>query len=105
MLTYAIIYDIIYEKGADIMQPNTSNQYSGKLSLRIPKSLHRELVEEAEKEGVSLNQYALYRLAHYTPTPNYETLQAIWEAEHGIGLSKPYTNVHKMMEDILSGDD
>ncbi len=87
------------------MQPNPSGQYSGKLSLRIPKSLHRELVEAAEREGVSLNQYALYRLAHDTPTPNYETLQAMWEAEHGIGLSKAYTDVHEMLEDILNGDD
>jgi len=37
--------------------------YSGKLVLRIPRSLHRELKKEAEREGVSLNQYMLYKLA------------------------------------------
>ena len=37
--------------------------YSGKLVLRIPRSLHRELKEAAEIEGVSLNQYMLYKLA------------------------------------------
>lgn len=37
--------------------------YSGKLVLRIPRSLHRELKEAAEMEGVSLNQYMLYKLA------------------------------------------
>ena len=38
-------------------------EYSGKLMLRIPKELHRELAEAAKANGVSLNQYALYKLA------------------------------------------
>lgn len=86
------------------MQLN-QDAYNGKISLRIPKSLHRELVEDAALEGVSLNQYALYRLTRSGPVPNAETLQAIYEAEHGIGLSKAYTNVNDMLKDILEGDD
>jgi len=31
--------------------------FSGKFSVRLPKSLHRDLVTRAEQEGVSLNQY------------------------------------------------
>lgn len=38
-------------------------QYSGKISLRVPKSLHKDLTESAKIEGVSLNQYALYKLS------------------------------------------
>lgn len=38
-------------------------EYSGKLVLRIPRSLHKALKEQAEIEGVSLNQYMLYKLA------------------------------------------
>lgn len=38
-------------------------EYSGKLLLRIPKDLHRDLVEAAQRNGVSLNQYAVYKLA------------------------------------------
>lgn len=37
--------------------------YSGKLVLRIPRSLHKQLKEAAMEEGVSLNQYMLYKLA------------------------------------------
>ena len=37
--------------------------YSGKLVLRIPRSLHKHLKEEAQAEGVSLNQYMLYKLS------------------------------------------
>ena len=35
----------------------TEQEYSGRFVLRIPKSLHRRLVEAAQVEGVSLNQY------------------------------------------------
>ena len=38
-------------------------EYSGKLMLRVPKELHKELAEKAAENGVSLNQYALYKLA------------------------------------------
>ena len=39
------------------------DEYSGKISLRVPKSLHRELARGAKKEGISLNQFILYKLA------------------------------------------
>lgn len=38
--------------------------YSGKLVIRLPRSLHKELKEAAAVEGVSLNQYMIYKLAH-----------------------------------------
>ena len=37
--------------------------YSGRLNIRIPKSLHQRLSQEAKSDGVSLNQYILYKLA------------------------------------------
>jgi len=51
------------ENGFPVPSPIDESQYSGKFVLRIPKSLHARLAIEAEKEGVSLNQYALYRLS------------------------------------------
>ena len=51
------------ENGFTVPEPTDENQYSGKFVLRIPKTLHARLAKEAEKEGVSLNQYALYRLS------------------------------------------
>lgn len=38
-------------------------EYSGRLVLRMPRSLHKALKEAAAVEGVSLNQYILYKLA------------------------------------------
>ena len=43
--------------------PGTADKYSGKFIVRLPKTLHQRLAIEAEKEGVSLNQLALYKLA------------------------------------------
>ena len=37
--------------------------YSGRLVLRIPRSLHRALKDAAKVEGVSLNQYMLHKLS------------------------------------------
>ena len=52
------------ENGFSVPDPIDDNQYSGKFVVRIPKSLHARLAMEAEQEGVSLNQYALYRLSN-----------------------------------------
>jgi predicted HicB family RNase H-like nuclease len=38
-------------------------EYSGKISLRVPKTLHHDLVKGAKQEGISLNQFLLYKLA------------------------------------------
>ena len=38
-------------------------EYGSKILLRIPKSLHKRLAAEASMEGVSLNQYILYKLS------------------------------------------
>ena len=40
-----------------------AREYSGSLTLRIPKELHRQLALDAKRNGVSLNQYALYKLS------------------------------------------
>ncbi|MEV2353616.1 toxin-antitoxin system HicB family antitoxin [Paenibacillus larvae] len=51
------------EYGDPIPEPATVDQYSGKFNVRIPKTLHRQLAENAEREGISLNQYVLYKLS------------------------------------------
>lgn len=51
------------EAGFSVPLPFVADKYSGKFVVRLPKSLHNRLAMEAEKEGVSLNQYALYKLS------------------------------------------
>ena len=52
------------EAGFEIPMPVGYEDFSGKFIVRIPKSLHYKLAVEAKQEGVSLNQYALYKLSH-----------------------------------------
>ena len=51
------------EGGFEVPLPVGYDDFSGKFVVRIPKSLHYRLSVEAEQEGVSLNQYALYKLS------------------------------------------
>lgn len=51
------------EDGQTIPEPRPVESYSGKFVVRVPKSLHRELVEAAEREGVSLNAFVNVALA------------------------------------------
>lgn len=51
------------EDGLDIPTPSSLGDYSGQFKLRLPKSLHRDLSEQARVEGISMNQYCLYLLA------------------------------------------
>ena len=52
------------ESGFEVPLPVGYEDFSGKFVVRIPKSLHYKLSIEAEQEGVSLNQYALYKLSN-----------------------------------------
>jgi antitoxin HicB len=51
------------EMGQAIPEPAPQAEYSGKFVVRLPRSLHRQLVETAEQEGVSLNQLVNVALA------------------------------------------
>jgi predicted RNase H-like HicB family nuclease len=44
------------DEGQDIPPPSANYDYSGKVMLRLPKSLHRMAARKAERDGVSLNQ-------------------------------------------------
>jgi len=55
------------EYGWNIPEPIAGKDLQGRILLRLPKSLHRELLEEAVEEGTTLNQYCLFRLAARRP--------------------------------------
>jgi len=51
------------ESGFPVPMPIDAGKYSGKYVVKLPKTLHARLAMEAEREGVSLNQYTLYKLS------------------------------------------
>ena len=58
----AVIEELEAE-GAAIPLPLGAREYSGRFNVRVPKSLHRDLVMEAERQGVSLNSLVMTKLA------------------------------------------
>lgn len=50
--------EVAQEDGKQIPSPSPSieAQYSGKFTVRVPKSLHKKLAEKANSEDISLNQ-------------------------------------------------
>ncbi len=56
-------FEVQLEDGVPIPEPRREEEYSGKFNTRVPKSLHRKLVEAAEEDGVSLNQWINSTLA------------------------------------------
>jgi len=52
-----------YEDGHDIPLPSYPEEYSGKFVARLPRSLHRQLAEEAEHQRISLNQHVVTLLS------------------------------------------
>jgi antitoxin HicB len=52
-----------FEDRQEIPVPGDIREYSGKFILRVPKTLHRKLDIQAEKEGISLNQYVVSELS------------------------------------------
>ncbi len=53
--------EVKLEFGDPIPEPH--DKFSGKFVVRVPKSLHQQLAIKADQEGVSLNQYVLYKLS------------------------------------------
>jgi predicted RNase H-like HicB family nuclease len=54
---------VALEDGVEIPEPRDPDSYSGRFLLRLARALHAELARQAEREGVSLNQYIATILA------------------------------------------
>ncbi len=54
--------EVAMEDGDPIPLPHQQHSYSGRISLRMPKSLHEQVARAAELEGVSINQFIVTTL-------------------------------------------
>lgn len=91
--------------GQSIPEPKPREEYSGKFVVRVPRSLHRDLVEAAAKEQVSLNQYIATELARAVgrpaaqpaaigryPHPSSQTVSAEQHVFHDSGATEYTVN-------------
>lgn len=56
------------EDGDDVPAPLTERKYSGKFVVRTSPALHARLAVEAAEQNVSMNQWAVQKLADRQPT-------------------------------------
>lgn len=56
-------FEAAIEEEIEIHEPDSLEEYSGQFKLRMPRSLHRSLVEHSKREGISMNQYCVYLLS------------------------------------------
>jgi antitoxin HicB len=47
--------EAVLDLGQEVPPPSITEDYSGKLALRLPRSLHRRAAQMAQRDGVSLN--------------------------------------------------
>ena len=52
------------EDDEDIPEPPNPDKFDGQLRLRVPRSLHKKLSQCAARDGVNLNQMAIYLMAN-----------------------------------------
>lgn len=62
--------ELALEDGRTIPEPKPLEEFSGKFVVRVPKSLHRDLVVAAAREDVSLNQFIATELARAVGRPS-----------------------------------
>ena len=55
--------EVKLEDNEPIPPPSTDDQYSGRFVVRMPKSVHRELSQRADREGISLNTMVVSALS------------------------------------------
>jgi len=57
----------LQQTGEPVPDPIAQRQYSGKFQVRIPPSLHQQLVLQAAEENISLNRLVTLKLARNPP--------------------------------------
>lgn len=68
------------EKGIPIPEPQgqIEEEFSGKFLVRVPKELHRELVRNSNKNGISLNQYVQYIITKGLSFSTFDEISEIY---------------------------
>ena len=51
--------EFVLERGEQVPEPRPEPSCSGRILMRLPRTLHERLLAEARREGVSLNQYVM----------------------------------------------
>lgn len=85
------------DMGQEIPEPSDPYSYSGRIALRLPRSLHRRAAQMAERDGTSLNQFLVSAIAEQVGAGTlYARMTQRLEQQTGemaIGLMRPAVNI------------
>ncbi len=56
-------FEAAIEDGVQIKEPDDLNDYSGEVTMKMPKSLHRALSEQSRRENVTISKFCTYLLS------------------------------------------
>jgi antitoxin HicB len=90
--------EVSLEQGDAIPEPRREEAYSGKFVVRVPRWLHRDLAEAAEREGVSLNQYISTALAQSVGVMRAGQAQPAQEA-----MARHMARLERLVDDLATG--
>ncbi|HGE8334242.1 TPA: toxin-antitoxin system HicB family antitoxin [Serratia marcescens] len=73
---------IFERKGMTMPEPKAFVQpsASGRVTLRLPRSVHAKCTKEAEKEGVSLNSYLISRISEFSVATSHSEIRSLMES-------------------------
>ncbi|PKM21141.1 MAG: hypothetical protein CVV11_06705 [Gammaproteobacteria bacterium HGW-Gammaproteobacteria-15] len=96
--TICTAYAMFEEQGLIFPEPNLADEtpVSGRLTLRMPKSVHSQLIKEANKEDASLNQVVLTALTSYL---DKQSTARVIESTLG-AITSAYKNVLSVQADF-----
>lgn len=94
--------DIFNEKGKKLPVPSNilGDDYSGRVTLRMPKTLHKEMSITAKREETSLNQYLLSIISFGKGFQQGESVR-----KTDINLTLSLTNKSKIYQGIFNLED
>ena len=70
-----VVADVVADmeaEGEAVPEPLATRKFSGKILVRLPPEVHRDLVREASEEHVSLNRLISARLAYPNAPANHK---------------------------------
>lgn len=83
------------EQGQDIPAPSANYGYTGKIALRLPRSIHKKAIQLAERDGTSLNQFLLSAIAARVGAEDfYSKLLERFEEHRSRSVTSPTVQVH-----------
>lgn len=89
------------EKNIPIPGPSYSkslNEFSGKITVRLPKCLHRDIAEFANSDGMSLNSLAIDAFRMYLGTETIKNIEEYTKERIGILVD----NVNRKTDELFS---